>query len=143
MYYCILHLALSFHFISFLLIFCKILTHLILLQASSEYTRQSLELTASMMGMLQQGLDLLSIYGIPVCSSGHGLEPYINCFIYSDAQYNTWYTALAASDTLYSYTTFCTDKLLTVFTHCTHTLHSALINCSQYSHTILIHCILH
>ncbi|XP_028105113.1 uncharacterized protein LOC114304153, partial [Camellia sinensis] len=33
--------------------------------ASSEYTRQSLELTASVMGMLQQSLDLLSIYSIP------------------------------------------------------------------------------
>ncbi|KAL7228266.1 hypothetical protein ACSBR2_007053 [Camellia fascicularis] len=33
--------------------------------ASSEYTRQSLELTASMMGMLQRSLDLLTIYGIP------------------------------------------------------------------------------
>ncbi|KAL7213424.1 hypothetical protein ACSBR2_016030 [Camellia fascicularis] len=33
--------------------------------ASSEYTRQSLELTASMMGMFQRSLDLLAIYGIP------------------------------------------------------------------------------
>lgn len=45
---CILHC----HFISFRLIFRRILMLLTLLQASSEYTRQSLELTASMMGML-------------------------------------------------------------------------------------------
>ncbi|XP_028118007.1 uncharacterized protein LOC114315602 [Camellia sinensis] len=32
---------------------------------SSEYTCQSLELTASVMGMLQQSLDLLAIYSIP------------------------------------------------------------------------------
>ncbi|KAI8029683.1 Protein MAIN-LIKE 2, partial [Camellia lanceoleosa] len=37
--------------------------------ASSEYTRQSLELAASMMGMFQRSLDLLAIYGIPICSS--------------------------------------------------------------------------
>ena len=48
---------------------------LTLLQASSEYTRQSLELTASVMGMLQQSLDLLAIYSIPVYSSDHGLKP--------------------------------------------------------------------
>ncbi|GMP62927.1 hypothetical protein CsSME_00024839 [Camellia sinensis var. sinensis] len=33
--------------------------------ASIEYTGQSLELTASVMGMLQRSIDLLSIYGIP------------------------------------------------------------------------------
>ncbi|GMP42166.1 hypothetical protein CsSME_00011991 [Camellia sinensis var. sinensis] len=33
--------------------------------ASFEYTRQSLELTASVMGMLQRSLDLLVIYSIP------------------------------------------------------------------------------
>ncbi|GMP24285.1 hypothetical protein CsSME_00001601 [Camellia sinensis var. sinensis] len=33
--------------------------------ASSEYTRQSLELNASMMGMLQRSFDLLAIYSIP------------------------------------------------------------------------------
>ena len=62
---------------------------LTLLQASSEYTRQSLKLTASLMGMLQQSLDLLAIYSIPVCSSDHGLKPYINCFTQSDAQLDT------------------------------------------------------
>ncbi|XP_028069559.1 uncharacterized protein LOC114272081 [Camellia sinensis] len=34
--------------------------------ASSEYTRQSLDLTASVMGMFQRSLDLLAIYSIPV-----------------------------------------------------------------------------
>ncbi|KAI7994534.1 Protein MAINTENANCE OF MERISTEMS, partial [Camellia lanceoleosa] len=43
----------------------EILMHLILLQASSEYTRQSLELNASMMGMLQRTFDLLALYSIP------------------------------------------------------------------------------
>ncbi|GMP85754.1 hypothetical protein CsSME_00038795 [Camellia sinensis var. sinensis] len=33
--------------------------------ASSEYTRQSLELSASLMGMLQRSLDLLAMYSIP------------------------------------------------------------------------------
>ncbi|CAL5381988.1 unnamed protein product [Camellia sinensis] len=33
--------------------------------ASSEYTRQSLELNASMMGMLQRTFDLLALYSIP------------------------------------------------------------------------------
>lgn len=33
--------------------------------ASIEYTGQALELTASVMGMLQRSIDLLSIYGIP------------------------------------------------------------------------------
>lgn len=33
--------------------------------ASIEYTHQSLELTTSVMGMLQRSLDLLTIYGIP------------------------------------------------------------------------------
>ena len=42
--------------------------HLILLQASPEYTRQSLEMNASMMGMLQRTFDLLALYSIPVCS---------------------------------------------------------------------------
>ena len=62
---------------------------LTVLQASSEYTRQSLELTASVMGMLQLCLDLLSIYSILVCPSDHGLEPYIDCFTYSDTQNHT------------------------------------------------------
>ena len=39
-----------------------------LLQASIEYTRQALELTALVMGMLQRSMDLLSIYSILVSS---------------------------------------------------------------------------
>ena len=54
--------------------------HLIISQASYEYTRQSLELNASMMGMLQRTFDLLALYSIPVCSFDHGLKPYIKCF---------------------------------------------------------------
>lgn len=74
--FCILHC----HFILFFLIFRKILILLTLLQASSKYTRQSLELNASMMGILQRSFDLLAIYSIPVCSFDHSLKPYINCF---------------------------------------------------------------
>ena len=51
---------------------------LIHLQASSEYTRQSLELNASMMGMLQRTFDLLALYSIPVCPPDNGLKPFIN-----------------------------------------------------------------
>ncbi|XP_028117319.1 uncharacterized protein LOC114314953 isoform X2 [Camellia sinensis] len=38
--------------------------------ASSEYTQQSLELNASMMGMLQQTFDLLALYSIPIPTVG-------------------------------------------------------------------------
>lgn len=62
------------HFISVYLKFHRILMHLILLQASSEYTLQSLEMNASMMGMLQRTFDLLALYSIPVCSSDHDLK---------------------------------------------------------------------
>ena len=48
--------------------------YLIFLQASSEYTRQSVELNASLMGMLQRTLDALAVYGLPVCSSDHSLK---------------------------------------------------------------------
>ena len=54
--------------------------HLIFLQASSAYTRQSLEMNASMMGMLQRTFDLLALYSIPVCSPDTGLKPFIHCF---------------------------------------------------------------
>ncbi|KAF5932593.1 hypothetical protein HYC85_028764 [Camellia sinensis] len=46
--------------------------------ASSEYTRQSVELNASMMGMLQRTFDLLALYSIPVCPSDDGLKPFIS-----------------------------------------------------------------
>ena len=77
MYYFILHLA---YFISVYLIFRRTLMYLILLQASSEYTRQSVELNASMTGMLRRTFDLLALYSIPVCSSDNGLKPFIHCF---------------------------------------------------------------
>ncbi|XP_028060081.1 uncharacterized protein LOC114263696 [Camellia sinensis] len=48
--------------------------------ASSEYTRQSLAMNASMMGMLQRTIDLLAVYSIPVCPSDAGLKPFIHCF---------------------------------------------------------------
>ena len=54
--------------------------HLILLQASSEYTRQSLAMNTSMMVMLQRTFELLALYSIPVCSSDTGLKPFIHCF---------------------------------------------------------------
>ena len=68
------------HFILVYLIFHRILMHLVLLQASFEYTRQSLAMNASMMGMLQRTLDLLALCSIPVCSSDTGLKPIIHCF---------------------------------------------------------------
>ena len=49
-----------------------------ILQASSEYTQQSLELNASMMGMLQWTFDLLALYSILVCPSDDGLKPFIS-----------------------------------------------------------------
>lgn len=72
--FCILH----WHFILVYLIFRGILIYLVLLQASSEYTRQSVELNASMMGMLQWTFDLLALYSIPVCPSDDGLKPFIS-----------------------------------------------------------------
>ncbi|XP_028077217.1 uncharacterized protein LOC114279200 [Camellia sinensis] len=48
--------------------------------ASSEYTRQSLAMNASMMGMLQRTFDPLAVYSIPVCPSDTGLKPFIHCF---------------------------------------------------------------
>ena len=68
------------HFIFVYLIVHRILMHLILLQASSASTRQSLVMNASMMGMLQRTFDLLALYSIPVCSSDSGLKPFIHCF---------------------------------------------------------------
>ncbi|KAF5933342.1 hypothetical protein HYC85_029513 [Camellia sinensis] len=46
--------------------------------ASSEYTRQSVELNASMMGMLQRTFDLMALYSIPVCPSDDSLKPFIS-----------------------------------------------------------------
>ncbi|XP_028071578.1 uncharacterized protein LOC114273941 [Camellia sinensis] len=90
--------------------------------ASSEYTRQSLELTASVMGMLQQSLDLLAIYSIPVCFSDRGLKPYINCFTY--LMHNT------TLDTPPSrHLTYCSPQ----------TVHSTIYGI----YTVLIPCILH
>ena len=71
------------HFISFLLIFRRILMLLTLLQASVEYTRQSLELTASVMRILQRSIDLLTIYGIPVSFFNRSLKLRIICFIHN------------------------------------------------------------
>ncbi|XP_028122440.1 uncharacterized protein LOC114319608 isoform X3 [Camellia sinensis] len=50
--------------------------------ASSEYTRQSLELNASMIGMLQRSLDLLALYSIPppfqiLTTGGAPAGPYV------------------------------------------------------------------
>ena len=66
--------------ISIHLISRRILMTSTLLQAFIEYIRQSLELTASVMGMLQRSIDLLTIYGIPVSSFNLGLKTLHNLF---------------------------------------------------------------
>mgnify|MGYP003703362931 CR=1 FL=1 len=137
--FCISHC----HFISFRLIFRRILMLLTLLQASSEYTRQSLKLTASVMGMFQQSLDLVAIYGIPVSlfqpqsQTLHNLMYRTINTVLDTRPSRHSYSALSLRipyrytahgiHTLYSYTAFCTDTLLTAFIHYTHTLYLIFI----------------
>lgn len=98
-------------FISFQLISRRLLITSTLLQASIEYTRQALELSASVMRILQRSMDLLSIYGIPV--SSFKLRP--------KTLYNLPHTDLMhhiiniAFDTPYSHTTHGTDTLHLIY----------------------------
>ncbi|XP_028088443.1 uncharacterized protein LOC114288999 [Camellia sinensis] len=84
--------------------------------ASIEYTGQALPLTASVMGMLQRSMDLLSIYNIPVSSFNLSLKTLHNLF-HTDLMR---YIINTVFDTLHSHTTHDTDTLLirsSTFTH--------------------------
>lgn len=75
--------------------------------ASIEYTGQSLELTASVMGMLQRSLDLLSIYSIPISSFNISPKTLHNLF-HTDLMHHIINTVLG---TLHSYAAHGTDTL--------------------------------
>ena len=98
-------------FISFQLIFRRLLITSTLLQASIECTGQALELSASVIGMLRRSMDLLSIYGILVSSFNLRPKTLYN-LLHTDLMHHITNTAF---DTPHSYTTHGADTLHLIY----------------------------
>lgn len=108
--------------------------------ASSEYTRQSLELTASMMGCSSGAStcwpSMGSRYVLLTTVSNHAYT----CFTHNLMHHIVNTTLDTQPSRLLIH---CNPQTVHSITHGIHTLHSALIYCSRHSYTVLIHCVLH